>query len=152
MQVTRDMSKVQALPGVFPLHEDRNFISESEWVIFKLLCKPVDSFALEDAEELSTATGNQVTVSRCDELIRTVRITRLDGLGSWISRLIAESGFNDADVRNRDADEIIDGVNRKVRYPICNEATARALHKLQLEWKGAAASAIDDTGVKEDQS
>ncbi len=146
------MSKIQALPGVFPLHEDRNYISESEWVIFKLLCKPVDSFSNEKAEALSIATGNQVTVARCDELIRTVRIAQLDGLGSWISRLFAEAGFNDTDVRNRDADEIIDGVNRKVRYPICNEATARALHKLQLEWKGAAASAIDDTGVKEDQS
>ena len=144
------MNNVQALPGVFPLHEDRNFISESEWVIFKLLCKPVDTFADENAEELATATGNQVTIDRCDELIRTVRISQLDGLGSWISRLFAEAGFNDSDLRNRDADAIIEGVNRKVRYPICNEATGRALHKLQLEWKSAAAS--DDTSSKEDQS
>ncbi len=143
------MSKVQALPGAFPLHEDRNFISESEWVIFKLLCKPVNSFGDEHAEELSIATGNQVSIKRCDELIRTVRISRLAGLGSWISRWFAEAGFSDNDVCNLDANAIIEGVNRKAGYPICNEATERALHKLQLEWKGAA---IENTTSKEDQS
>jgi len=137
------MSKVQALPGAFPLHEDRNFISESEWVIFKLLCKPIDSFAQENATDLSTATGNQVSVERCDELIRTVRIAQLHGLGSWIARLLAETGLSDANVRDDAAEHIIDRVNTKARYPLCNDATMRALHKLQLEWKGAAVSATD---------
>jgi len=130
------MSKVQALPGAFPLHEDRNFLSESEWVIFKLLCKPVESFVDENAEALSLATGHQVSVSRCNILIRTVRINQLHGLGSWISRLLAEAGFSDDDVRNQEASQIIDGVNTKAKYSICNDATLRALHKLQLEWKG----------------
>lgn len=132
------MNKVQALPGAFPLHEDRNFLSESEWVIFKLLCKPVDSIAAEDAQALSTATGNQVSVARCDELIRIVRIAQLQGLGSWISRLFAEAGLSDADLRNRDASEITGKVNAKAGYHICNDATTRALHALQLQWKGAA--------------
>ena len=145
-----DMNKVQALPGAFPLHEDRNFISESEWVIFKLLCKPVNSFTNEDANELSTATGNQVSVDRCDELIRIVRISELDGLGSWISRWFAAAGFSDSDVRKLDANVIIEGVNKKAGYPICNDATARALHKLQLEWKGAAYA--DDTPSTEEKT
>jgi len=132
------MSKVQALPGAFPLHENRNFLSESEWVIFKLLCKPVDSMAEEDAEALSTATGNQVSIARCDELIRIVRISQLNGLGSWISRLFAEAGLSDTDLRCMDASAITGCVNAKAGYHICNEATTRALRALQLQWKGAA--------------
>jgi len=131
------MSKIQALPGAFPLHEDRNFISESEWVIFKLLCKPIDSFIHENAETLSQATGQQISVARCDVLIRTVRIHQLDGLGSWIARLLAEAGFSADDVRNQTALHIIEALNNKAKYPICNDATLRALQKLQLEWKGS---------------
>jgi len=132
------MNNVQALPGAFPLHEDRNFLSESEWVIFKLLCKPLDAFTDEDPEELSAATGNQVSVQRCDELIRIVRIEQLPGLGSWIARLLAEAGFSDADLRNRDAAELTNAINAKAGYNICNEATTRALGALQMQWKGAA--------------
>jgi len=131
------MNKVQALPGAFPLHEDRNFLSESEWVIFKLLCRPVDSLGEEDAEALSISTGNQVSVQRCDELIRIVRILQLPGLGSWIARLLAEAGFSDADIREKDAAEITQGINAKAGYQICNDATTRALGALQLQWKGA---------------
>jgi len=131
------MSKVQALPGAFPLHEDRDFLSESEWVIFKLLCKPLDALAEEEAQSLSEATGNQVSVQRCDELIRIVRISRLQGLGSWIARLLAVAGFSDIDLRHKHAAEIIAGVNTRAGYDICNEATTRALHGLQLQWKGA---------------
>jgi len=134
------MAKVQALPGAFPLHEDRNFISESEWVIFKLLCKPLDSFTTEKAEDLSTATGSQVSIKRCDELIRIVHISQLDGLGSWIARIFAEAGFSNDDIRLQKAAHIIDVVNSKAKYPLCNDATMRALHKLQLEWKGTAVS------------
>ncbi|MBL4776088.1 MAG: hypothetical protein JKY87_08575 [Mariprofundus sp.] len=132
------MGKIQTLPVAFPLHEDRNFISESEWVIFKLLCKPLDSFATEQAENLSSATGNQVSIQRCDELIRIVRILQLDGLGSWISRLFAEAGFNVDDIRNSEASHIIGTVNNKAKYPLCNDATMRALLKLQTEWKSTA--------------
>jgi len=131
------MHKMKTLPGEFPLHEDRNFLSESEWVIFKLLCKPMDAIVDEDPQELSTATGNQVSVERCKMLIRIVRISRLQGLGSWVVRLFAEAGFSDEEIRHLDAASITEGVNKKAGYPICNDATARALHALQLQWKGA---------------
>jgi len=135
------MTQVQALPGAFPLHEDRDFLSESEWVIFKLLCRPVDTLAAAEADELSAATGGQVSPARCDELIRIVRIKSLPGLGSWIARLMAEAGLSDADVRELPADEITARINRKAGYPICNDATTRALAALQLQWRGAAADA-----------
>ena len=131
------MNNVQALPGAFPLHEDRDFLSESEWVIFKLLCRPVESFADDNAEALSAATGHQVSKERCDELIRIVRISQLQGLGTWISRLLAEAGFNDMDLREAKAESITAGVNEKAGYNLCNEATTRAMQALQLQWKGA---------------
>lgn len=134
------MSNVKAFPGTFPLHEDRNFLAESEWVIFKLLCRPVDSFAEDDPESLSVATGNQVTPARCDELIRIVRINQLAGIGSWISRIFAQAGLNDSDIRELAAATITDRVNAKAGYNICNEATTRALAQLQLQWKGAEAN------------
>ncbi len=134
------MNNVQALPGTFPLHEDRDFISESEWVIFKLLCKPIDSIANEQADALSEATGGQVSSKRCDELIRIVRIAQLPGLGTWISRLLAEAGLNDADLRSMETSEITEQINTKAGYRICNKATTRALNALQLQWKGEANS------------
>lgn len=133
------MHHVQTLPGVFPLHEDRSYISESEWVIFKLLCKPLESLAVEDPQALSEATGGQVTVARCELLIRTTQIAQLPGLGSWISRLLAEAGFDKEAVCHQDAAELIAVINRKMGYRICNDATARALNALQLQWKGLAA-------------
>ena len=131
------MSKIQALPGAFPLHEDRNFLSESEWVIFKLLCRPVESFSEANAEELSTATGHQVTPERCVELISIIRIGQLPGLGSWISRLFAETGLSDNEVRDLPASQITGRLNEKLGYRLCNDATTRALAALQLQWKGA---------------
>lgn len=132
-------ASVQRLPGVFPLHENKDFLRESEWVIFKLLCRSLDSLAEDDAESLSAATGGQVSVARCDELIRTIRISQLQGLGSWIARLLAESGLDLNDVRHLPSKEIIQRVNTKLGYPLCNEATVRALADLQLRWKGASA-------------
>jgi len=131
------MSKVKALPGAFPLHENRDFVTESEWVIFKLLCRPLNTFADDNAETLSETTGGQVTPERCDELIRTVRIHRLPGLGSWISRLLAQAGLSDTDLRTLPAGEITAAVNAKAGYAICNEATTRAIDALQLQWRGS---------------
>ncbi len=131
---------IQALPSVFPLHADKNFTSESEWVIFKLLCRPIDGLYDADATELSAATGHQVSVERCDALIRTVQLHRLSGLGSWIARLLAEAGWNEQQVRHEDAALLIQSVNDKAGYRICNDATVQALAQLQLQWKGEAAS------------
>ncbi|WP_167631249.1 hypothetical protein [Mariprofundus ferrooxydans] len=128
------MSNVQTLPGAFPLHEDKDFLTESEWVIFKLLCRPVSSFADSDAAELSAATGNQVTPERCDELIRITRIHQLAGLGSWISRILAQAGLSERDMLELSANIITDRVNRKLGYRLCNDATSRALAALQQQW------------------
>jgi len=132
------MHPVQVLPSAFPLHADKNFLAESEWVIFKLLCRPVDSFPTDTPEELSLATGQQVSPMRCDELIRIVQINKLSGLGSWISRLLAEAGFNAEHVRTTDPDKIMQTINQKAGYSICNEATVYVLGDLQKQWKGEA--------------
>jgi len=132
------MNNVQALPGVFPLHADKTFLTESEWVIFKLLCRPVESLKGAQAEALSLATGNQVSVQRCDTLIRTVQIHQLSGLGSWISRLLAEVGCDVQQVREEESQILMHKVNEKAGYKICNDATVQALSQLQLQWKGEA--------------
>ncbi|MDQ6994184.1 MAG: hypothetical protein Q9M18_01140 [Mariprofundaceae bacterium] len=134
------MNKVQALPGVFPLHADKTFISESEWVIFKLLCRPIASLIEDDAASLSLKTGHQVSVERCDELIRTVQINQLSGLGSWISRLLAEVGCDQQQVQEGDAHTLMQKINEKAGYKICNDASIQALSQLQLQWKGAASA------------
>jgi len=134
------MSTVQALPGAFPLHENKDFISESEWVIFKLLCRAMDSWPDNTPDELSHITGRQVSPERCDMLIRTVEISHLSGLGTWIARLLAATGLSADDVRHGDAAEIMHAVNKKAGYPICNEATIHALCNLQRQWKGDAIS------------
>lgn len=131
------MNNVKSLPGSFPLHENRDFITESEWVILKLLCRPVNELDNTTAEELSAASGGQISVARCDELIRIVRISKLPGLGSWIARMMAETGCDAEMVRNNDAAEIMQRINAKAGYPLCNAATIRALADLQLQWKGA---------------
>jgi hypothetical protein len=128
---------VKSLPGAFPLHEDRDFLSESEWVVLKLLCRPINSLAEENPQVLSEATGGQITPERCDELIRIVRIHALPGLGSWIARLMAETGLSDHDVRTQPAEAIMQKINARAGYPICNQATVHALERLQLQWKGA---------------
>jgi len=131
------MSKIQSLPGVFPLHEDKDFLAESEWVIFKLLCRPVISFADSDAAELSAATGNQVSPERCDELIRIVRIHQMEGLGSWIARILAQAGLSERDMLALPADTITERVNNRLGYRLCNDATTRAIATLQPQWHKA---------------
>jgi len=128
------MNTVKKLPGSFPLHEDRDFLAESEWVIFKLLCRPVTSFADTDAETLSVDTGGQVSKQRCDELIRIVHINALNGLGSWIARLLAQAGLSQADMLTLSADTITDRVNTKLGYKLCNQATTEAITDLQAQW------------------
>ena len=133
------MNNVRTLPGAFPLHEDKEFLSESEWVIFKLLCRPIESIADMPADELSQATGGQVSEERCDQLIRIVRIQRLPGLGSWIARIFAEAGLDDADLCSRPVAEIADLINNKMGYPLLGDATTRALTALQLQWQESKA-------------
>jgi len=134
-------SNTQTLPGAFPLHADKNFLNESEWVILKLLCRPVDSLIDDDPAALSLATGKQISPARCDELIRIVKIKTLPGLGSWISRLMAEADLDPHALMSLPAETIVERINRHLGYPICNQATSHALQNLQLQWKGAGIQA-----------
>ncbi len=129
------MGEVRTMRGAFPLHEDRDFVSESEWVILKLLCRPLDTLDETDAVTLSAASGGQISIERCDELIRLVRISKLPGLGSWMARLLAETGLDVAQVRDGDAAVMMAAINRRAGYPICSEATTRAFMRLQENWR-----------------
>jgi len=126
--------QIQPMPGTFPLHEDRSFLRESEWVILKLLCRPVDSLATADADELSSASGRQISPERCRQLINMVRISNLPGLGTWIARLISEAGLDLEAVLTLPAEDIVYRINAHAGYPICNPATTHAIANLQVSW------------------
>jgi len=128
------MGGVTTMRGVFPLHEDKSYTSESEWVILKLLCRPLNELDQTYAAELSAASGGQISEARCDELIRIVRISRLPGLGTWMARLLAEINLDVDQVMNDDATVMMEAVNRRAGYAICKEATCRAFVRLQQQW------------------
>jgi len=134
---------VQALPGAFPLHEDREFLGEREWVCLQLICHSQKTLADADASDLSSATANQITVERAREIISIAKIARFDGLGSWIARLMVEAGLDEDTVRTLPAIDIMDRVNEKTGYPLCNPATVRALADLQAIWAGRIAATKD---------
>ncbi len=129
-------NNILSLPGAFPLHQDKDYISESEWVIWKLLCRPLSSLPESTAEELSVSTGGQISVNRCDELIRIANIATLSGLGTWISRLLAETGFDVNDICDKPASILLGSINNRLGYQLCNDATVRAFENLQLQWRG----------------
>jgi len=129
------MNTVTTMRGVFPLHEDKRYTSESEWVILKLLCRPLNELDQTNAIELSQASGGQISEDRCDTLIRIVRISKLAGLGSWMARLLAEIGLDVEQVIDDDASIMMATINQRAGYPICNEVTSRAFAKLQQQWK-----------------
>lgn len=131
-------AQLKSMPGTFPLQEDKPFLSESEWVIFKLLCRPLESLAEAEADELAQVSGGQIPVERCRELIAIVRISSLPGLGSWMARLLVESGSNEQDVLHLPADELIERINAHMGYTICNPATCRAIAGLQESWREGA--------------
>lgn len=131
---------MQALPGAFPLHEDRDFLSEREWICLQLLCYSQKTLADANASELSDATASQISIERAQKIISTAKIARLDGLGSWIARLMVEAGLDEDTVRQLPATDIMQRVNANVGYPLCNPATARALAGLQAIWAGRKAT------------
>jgi len=132
-------AQVQAMPGTFPLHEDRDFLRESEWVVLKLLCRSVDSLATADADELSGASGGQLSPERCRQLINMVRISNLPGLGTWIARLMVEGGMDEHALLTLPAEDLTERVNTHAGYPICNQATMHAIAELQISWASTAA-------------
>jgi len=127
-------AQVQSMPGTFPLHEDRDFLRESEWVILKLLCRPVGSLATADADELSSASGGQLSPGRCQQIINIIRISSLPGLGTWIARLLSEADLDENAVRTLATEDIVARVNKHAGYPICNQATIHAIADLQASW------------------
>lgn len=129
-------NNVFSLPGAFPLHQDKNYISESEWVIWKLLCRPLSSLPESTPEELSAATGGQISVARCDALVRIANIASLTGIGTWIARLLAETGYDVNEVCDLPASVLLGCVNKRLGYQLCNDATMRAFENLQLQWRG----------------
>jgi len=131
-------AQIQAMPGTFPLHENRDFLRESEWVVLKLLCRPVDSLATTDADELSSASGGQLSPERCQQLINIVRISNLPGLGTWIARLMSEADLDVEALLALPAEDIVYHVNTHAGYPICNPATMHAIAELQSSWTNAA--------------
>ncbi|RMH50523.1 MAG: hypothetical protein D6682_06650 [Zetaproteobacteria bacterium] len=125
----------EAARASFPLHEERPLCSPREEVILRLLCRPLPSLAGEDPEALSRATGGQIDPERCAELIRAVEIAALPGLGSWIARLMAESGLSAEDLRRLSAAEVVARIHLRTGYPVCNDATVEALARMQREWR-----------------
>ncbi|MDQ6977092.1 MAG: hypothetical protein Q9M75_03160 [Ghiorsea sp.] len=142
-------NNVHAMPGAFPLHQDKNYISESEWVIWKLLCRPLTSLPENTPEELSEATGGQISVERCDELIRIAHIATLSGLGTWIARLLAETDYSVHDVCDKPAAVLLDGINKRLGYSLCNDATVRAFEQLQLQWRREEKQHLEKSGQAE---
>jgi len=132
------MSNVQALPGAFPLHENREFLSEREWVCLQLICHSRKTLADADAAALSESTAGQISVERARDIIETARIARLDGLGTWIARLMAQAGLTLEDVQQLPAEEMVNRVNAHAGYALCNDATVHALKGLQAVWAGKA--------------
>jgi len=135
------VSNIRTLPGVFPLHEDREFLSEREWVCLQLICRSRQSLAHAAPDELSQATANQIGIERAREIIHTAQIAQLDGLGSWIARLMAQAGLNRDEIRSLPAKNIMARVNRNAGYELCNAATVHALTGLQQAWRNTASSA-----------
>jgi len=131
-------AKVQSLPGALPLHENKDFLRESEWVILKLLCRSLDSLADNDAEELSAASGNQLAAERCKQLISIVRLSKRTGLGSWAARLMVEAGLDEQEIDVQSAEKISAKVNQHMGYAIFNPATTHALADLQEQWRDQA--------------
>jgi hypothetical protein len=131
------MGNVQSLPGIFPLGEDRDFLSEREWTCLRLVCHDKKTIADAKPEALSRATAGQIGTTRAAVLIQTARIARFPGLGSWIARLMAEAGWCEEDIRCRPAADIMAAINRQTGYAICNRATEHALNELQARWSDA---------------
>jgi len=127
-------ARIQAMPGTFPLCEDRDFLRESEWVILKLLCRPVNDLFTANADELSRASGGQLSPERCRQLINIVRVAKLPGLGTWIARLMVEAGIDEQMLLALPAEDLIERVNTHAAYPICNQATVYAIASLQTSW------------------
>lgn len=129
-------------PELFPLGENRPFLSEREWTCLRLICHNENSIADCEASELVEATAHQIDNNRASQLIEISRISRLPGLGTWMARLLVEAGIVIQDLTSIPADQILQRVNTRVGYPICNAACIAAFTLLQATWRNSSASHI----------
>ncbi len=109
-----------------------------EEVLLRLLCIGEEELAKIAPEELARRAGGQISQARADEIVRTARLARLPGLGSWAARLLAEAGLDEADVRRLDAEELAARVNARFGYPIWNDEAVARLRALQAHWREEA--------------
>ena len=123
---------------VFPFGEDQPFLRAHEEVLLRLLCIGEEELAKIAPEELARRAGGQISQARADEIVRTARLARLPGLGSWAARLLAEAGLDEADVRRLDAEELAARVNARFGYPIWNDEAVARLRALQARWREEA--------------
>ncbi len=129
------MSNVQSLPGAFPLHENKDFLSEREWVCLRLICHSQETIADADPKELSAATAGQISPDRATQIVNIARIARDYNLGTWFSRLAAEADFDAESLRSTPAEVIMQAINNRAGYIICNQATVHALAAMQAKWQ-----------------
>jgi len=122
------------LPDVFPLHEDKDFLTGREWVCLRLLCLNMKNLADILPEALSKSTNQQIELSRAQQIVNTAKIARLQGLGTWFSRLVVDAGFEYDDMIKQPAQAITSRINQHLGYPICNAKTAQSLQTLQQQW------------------
>jgi hypothetical protein len=129
-------------PESFPLDENRPFLSEREWTCLRLICHSEDSIADSDPHALAEATAHQIDDRRAAQLVEITRMARLPGLGTWMARLLVEAGVGMNDLSAKSADELLDRVNARAGYPICNAATIAAFALLQAAWRNAPGSRV----------
>ena len=122
----------------FPFGENQRFLRADEEVILRLLCISEQDLADMDPAHLHAASGGRIACARADEIVRTARLARLPGLGSWAARLLAEAGLDEADVRRLPAAEIAARVHARYGYRIWNEKAVAQLTALQVRWREEA--------------
>ena len=137
------MGNVQSLPGAFPLHDNKDFLSEREWVCLRLICHTQETLADADPAELSAATAGQISEERAAQLVNISRIARDYGLGTWFARLAVEADFDVESLRITPAEVIMQAINNRAGYVICNPATMRALADMQGQWQQQHSTGTD---------
>ena len=123
---------------VFPFGEDRSFLRAHEEVLLGLLGLDADALADAAPAELAARSGGRIDEARADEIVRTARLARLPGLGTWAARLLAEAGLDPDAARTRPAAELAARVNARLGYPVWNDESIARLAALQARWRAQA--------------
>jgi len=122
------------LPTIFPLHEDKDFLTGREWVCLRLLCLNMSSLADMKPEKLCESTNQQIELIRAQQIVDIAKTARLQGLGTWFSRLAIDAGISYQEIIQIPAYTTAERINQHLGYPICNKKTIQALQQLQQQW------------------